>query len=214
MLATHEDDRLLARYEELLCEGHRPILELAVVNPTALNRTVRALAAKHGRPVPLPTSGRLRPASDRPIIISGYAAIFGALSGLCHDEDSEADRWKFLPGAFTDSLTSGAPVVANIGHTGYPLAATHNDSLALREDGKGLHFTSALRDTPVNRQLAASVSGGTVGCSVRFHFKQTRLVRSSGEVVREILAADLEDVCFTETPRFPQTSAQVERWWR
>lgn len=139
--------------------------------------------------------------------LTGYAAVFNteaALAGF-----SEVIR----PGAFAKTLAMGSNVPALWHHKSDALlATTRAKTLLLREDDKGLAFKMTLPDTTHGRDLAALVERGDVaGCSFGFVVRPggERWSKTSGKLVRELLALDLKEITLTHDPAYADTSVAL-----
>ncbi|MDR3362393.1 MAG: HK97 family phage prohead protease [Desulfovibrio sp.] len=94
--------------------------------------------------------------------LEGYAAVFGVETRV------KDFREVVMPGAFAASL--GRDVLALVDHDpGKVLGRTRSGTLRLREDSKGLHFSVALPDTTLARDVLEMVKRGDMGgCSFAF----------------------------------------------
>lgn len=92
----------------------------------------------------------VRASEDGGYVIEGHGAVFRSLS-----ENLGGFREQIEPGAFADVLDAGPDVKALFNHDqNFPLAATKNDTLALREDERGLHYRAS-----VSANVAATYYG-------------------------------------------------------
>lgn len=90
--------------------------------------------------------------------LEGYAATFGTEARLPGFTETIA------PGAFADSLKSGADILALVDHDqGKVLARTRSKSLTLTEDAKGLAFAFDVPDTGPGRDVLALAQRGDLG---------------------------------------------------
>lgn len=113
-----------------------------------------------------------------------------------------------LPGAFRDSLASGADILLLVDHDrSKVLARTANGSLSLRETAEGLTFEAQLPDTTLARDIHALAAAGTLGgMSIGFR------VRKGGESWpsrdrRELRAVELIEISIVSSfPAYPDTT--------
>lgn len=99
-------------------------------------------------------------------ILSGYAATYGVPSA-----DLGGFREVIAPGAFSDSLKSGADVKATLNHDpNMLLGRVKNGTLKLEDDERGLAFTCQLNaDSQLHRDIFLSVKRGDISeCSFAF----------------------------------------------
>jgi HK97 family phage prohead protease len=202
--------------------------------PAGAEAQIAALHANEGKSAP--TSEAERRACDAEMrfvaptegkaglgMLSGYAAVFGALS--LEMGSSKRFRERIAPGAFRAALESGDNTLAFYHHgapaggPAMPLGSTRDGSLRLREDEHGLAFDLDLPDTTVARDLAELVRRGTVR-GVSFSWP-TRAARDTwqnegGTLLRTIHEIrTLIDVSPTHLPAYPDTALAVrslEAW--
>lgn len=139
--------------------------------------------------------------------LSGYAAVFNSEANL--GDFQELIR----PGAFAKSLATGSNIRALYHHQGNALlGTTKGGTLKLREDAHGLAFELALPDTSHGRDLAILVDRGDVsGCSFGFRVAPggERWEHRGAQLVRELLAVDLEEVTLTHDPAYQDTTVAM-----
>lgn len=139
--------------------------------------------------------------------LTGYAAVF----------NSKADLGGFAevvkPGAFAQSLASGANIRALYHHDNMALlGTTKSGTLELREDNYGLAFTLELPDTSHGRDLAVLVKRGDVGgCSFGFVVPKggDSWEHRAGELIRELREVDLREITLTADPAYQDTSVAL-----
>jgi len=139
--------------------------------------------------------------------LTGYAAVF----------NSEAPLPGFVEvirqGAFAKSLAAGSNIRALWHHqTDALLGTTKGGTLELREDAHGLAFSLALPDTTHGRDLAILVDRGDVaGCSFGFRVAPggDRWEQRGGQLVRELLTVDLQEITLTHDPAYQDTTVAL-----
>lgn len=150
-------------------------------------------------------------ADDAEPVISGYAAVFHAMS-----EDLGGFREVILPGAFDEALKA-SDIRALFNHDPSQIVArTKNGTLSVWEDDKGLRyeFTPNMK-TQAGRDLVELVKRGDVDQS-SFAFSMDGGIEEwddSGDVpVRRIVKVGrLYDVSPVTYPAYPATEVQVAR---
>jgi uncharacterized protein len=139
--------------------------------------------------------------------LTGYAAVFNSEANL--GSFSEVIR----PGAFAKSLATGSNVRALYHHEGNALlGTTRSGTLKLQEDAHGLRFDLSLPATSHGNDLAILVERGDVaGCSFGFRVADggDRWEQRGGQMVRELLTVDLEEVTLTADPAYADTTVAM-----
>ena len=146
------------------------------------------------------------PADDKPAVIEGYAAVFGALSA------DMGFREEIAPGAFTQSLADGDDVRALVDHDGGRILGRRKaGTLDLEEDAKGLHVTIRPPDTTAARDIMASIDRGDVdGMSFGFQTRSDSWrMEEDGVAIRTLRDAKLMDVSVVTFPAYPDTTVAV-----
>lgn len=138
--------------------------------------------------------------------LQGYAAVFNQDARI---GGSFTER--IAPGAFRDSLGSGADVLALADHDpDRLLARTRSGTLRLAEDARGLSFDLDVPDTQLGHDmLTLAVRGDIGGCSIGF-----RASRDSWPTLgqRVLHAIDLVEVSIVQAfPAYRGTSVQARR---
>jgi hypothetical protein len=132
--------------------------------------------------------------------LEGYAAVF----------DSPAQIGAFVervaPGAFTATLAARKDVRALVDHIDTQLLArTSSGTLQLAQDSRGLHFSIAVPDTTLGRDVLAMAERNDLsGCSFGFRvISEAWPTRTS----RELHSVDLAEISILHTlPAYSQTS--------
>lgn len=139
----------------------------------------------------IPAKSRdLPPKADRPILIEGYASLFGL-------PDSSGDVVR--PGAFARSMRSG----------GVPMLLQHRSGAVagrwtrLVEDARGL-FVRGLVDADAPRRLI--LSSGLDGLSIGFRPRIWRTAPEGGRVLADL---DLVEVSLVAEPMLPAARFHV-----
>jgi len=139
-------------------------------------------------------------------LISGYAALFGALS-----EDLGGFRERIQAGAFAKTVRE-ADVRALWQHdVNYVLGRSKAGTLELSEDEQGLAFTIKPPETQWARDALVTMRRGDVD-QMSFGFEAVRdewEQEAGGEAIRTLVEVKLYDVSPVTFPAYPQTSAEV-----
>lgn len=130
-------------------------------------------------------AGELRASGRR---LTGYAATFGTEAKIGGFTEIIA------PGAFAESLRSGADILALADHNPRAvLARTKSGTLRLSEDSRGLAFEIDVADTSAGRDVLALAERGDLG-GMSFGFT----VRKGGErwtgTRRELRSVELKEI--------------------
>lgn len=136
--------------------------------------------------------------------ISGYAAKFNVLS-----EDLGGFREKLAPGCFTQTLSEDEICSFWCHLSSQPLGNTAAGTLTLMQDEFGLAFRNKLPDTQPGRDAYTSIKRGDVR-GVSFGFETIddlwAVDPESGQVIRTLLVAKLQEISPTPIPAYKQTS--------
>lgn len=151
-------------------------------------------------------SGTLR--ADSPGKLSGYAAVFNALS-----QDLGGFVEQIRAGAFAKSLKGGEPIRALLEHDNNKLlGSTRSGTLKLSEDAKGLRFELILPATSYAQDLGVLVERGDIaGMSFGFSVPpggDAWEVRD-GQLTRDLIDIRLSEVTVTANPAYADTSVAV-----
>lgn len=151
---------------------------------------------------------RAETGEDGQTVLRGYAAVFGVLSN-----DLGGFREIVRPRAFDRALT-GADVRCLINHDATKvLGRTRPGTLRLSIDAKGLRFECDAPATSYAVDLATSIRRGDIdGCSFRFYVAKNGDVwqrQPDGQIVRELLEVDIDDVSIVTYPAYRATEVSV-----
>lgn len=153
----------------------------------------------------IPAEIEVRAEGDEAPVVSGYAAVFEAMS-----EDLGGFREKIAPGAFAKTL--GGDVRALFNHDpNHVLGRTKAKTLRLFEDGRGLRFELTPPNTALARSVVESLRRGDVDqMSFGFRTISDRWDNErDGSVVRTLFEVELFDVSVVTFPAYPQTEAAL-----
>lgn len=159
------------------------------------------------------SGGALRTVS--PGKLAGYAAIYNS-----HSQDLGGFVERILPGAFNHSLTSPDNIRALLEHDPQRLLGrVGSRTLSLAEDTKGLYFELSLPDTSYARDLGVLVERGDIaGCSFGFRIPPggDHWEMRSGQLTRDLLAIDLQEITITGNPAYLDTTVAKRSmdYWR
>lgn len=145
-------------------------------------------------------------------VVEGYAAVFDSLSEVLFEWDSGRFRERVAPGAFAKTLREqNIPLLVE--HAQLPLATTGSGTLALREDGRGLHFVSELEpsDPDVARLVPKMRRGDLNRCSFGFIPIRQSWDDTAKPRVRTLHEVKLMDVSIVARPAYPATEAKVRK---
>lgn len=143
-------------------------------------------------------------------VFRGHAAVFDLES-----QDLGGFTEVIARGAFRKALDANQDTVALFNHDpNYVLGRTTNNTLALREDPRGLHAHFMAPDTQYARDLREVVRRGDVS-QMSFAFTVASddwQERSDGTILRRVLEVNrLHDVSLVTSPAYLQTDAQSVR---
>jgi uncharacterized protein len=158
------------------------------------------------------SGGDLRAVS--PGKLAGYAAIYNSQS-----QDLGGFVERILPGAFKRTLTQPDHIRALLEHDPQRLLGrVGSRTLSLQENTKGLYFELSLPDTSYARDLGALVERGDIsGCSFGFRVPEggDQWEVRSGQLMRDLIAVDLQEITITGNPAYLDTSVakrSMEAW--
>lgn len=150
-------------------------------------------------------AAEVRFSGDDKRTLEGYAAIFETPYSLPTFDEV------IMPGTFSRALSEGQDVRALIEHDpGRIIGRTKNDTLELREDGRGLLTRIRLPDTQDARDLATLVERGDLDAmSFGFTVTEDRWEKKEGRNTRYIEDVDLFDVSIVSYPASVSTSVAL-----
>lgn len=156
----------------------------------------------------------LRVAGDSTNKLVGYAAVFGKPSQTLV-ENGRRFREVIQPGAFSNTLASGAEVLADVGHEAEAVIASRSEgTLTLTEDDTGLLTEMDLdpSDPDAARALSKVRRRSTKGMSFEFQVNpngEQWAKQPDGTWLRTLTDLNLLRVTVTATPAYPDTSVAV-----
>jgi len=141
--------------------------------------------------------------------LAGYAAVYGQDSR----EIVEGGR-KFVeriaPGAFNETLSSGADVKLYYNHdASMPLARTRSGTLTLKSDRNGLAFTASLPETTLGNDVRALIERGDLSGEMSFGFIVSEDSWNRNRTERLVKRAQLIEVSIVQDAAYPQTSSSL-----
>lgn len=129
------------------------------------------------------------------MLIEGLASVF-------LEEDQSGDRVR--PGAFADSLRSGAGVPMLWRHRSGAIAGQWT---TLRETGRGLEVRGLIdRAKPYGKLAIEGIRNGLDGLSIGFRPRRWRFRPDGG---RDLLEVDLVEVSIVENPMAPKARFHI-----
>lgn len=139
-------------------------------------------------------------------LITGKAVVYNTLS-----LDLGDFREKFLPGAFTEALASGADVRALIDHNPSLIIGRNKaGTLRLNDTPEALEFEIDVPACDYGDALLVSVARGDKdGMSFRFYCLTQDWGLEDGSAVRTVAKADIDDVSVVTYPAYVDTTAAV-----
>ncbi len=141
--------------------------------------------------------------------LAGYAAVYNQDSR----EIVEGGR-KFIeriaPGAFNDTLSSGADVKLYYNHdASMPLARTRSRTLTLKSDRNGLAFSAELPDTTLGRDVKTLMQRGDLSGEMSFGFFVSEDSWNKDRTQRLVKKAQLVEISIVQDAAYPQTSSSL-----
>lgn len=141
--------------------------------------------------------------------LGGYAAVYGQDSREIV-ENGRRFTERIAPGAFNESLSSGADVKLYYNHdTSMPLARTRSGTLTLKSDRNGLAFTASLPETTLGNDVRALIERGDLSGEMSFGFIVTEDSWSKDRSSRLVKRAQLLEVSIVQDAAYPQTSSSL-----
>lgn len=196
-------------------------------NPRTCVRVAPEIAAPWDRPpveerrassIVSPSAGFSLPERKLgPDSFQGYAVVWNAISHPIGGMN--AFRERFAPGAFTRSLKEQSDIFGLLHHNRQLiLARTTAGSLRVWQDGYGLGFEMAVKDTSLGRDTRVLVDGGELsGMSFQFATEpgaDTWEVGSDGYDLRTVNEAWLYEVSIVDRGAYPAAFVRSEQGLR
>jgi uncharacterized protein len=148
---------------------------------------------------------RVETRGGKPVLV-GVAVPYGKLS-----VDLGGFRERFRPGSFARCLSAGADVRALVNHNrdlilGRNVAGT----LRLADGEDALRYEIDPPDSAIAAHYVSAVERGDIsGASFRFYCLTEEWGREGGEVVRDVVEAEIDDVSIVTYPAYPDTTAAM-----
>lgn len=164
--------------------------------------------SKEKRTVNIKGLSRRDATDEKPLKISGYAAVFNSRANI-----GDFFTEQIAPGAFKETLEKNDDIRALFNHNwDKPLGRTKAGTLRLLEDETGLKFDIDLPDTTAARDLAISMERGDVDqCSFLFNPTSETWDYETEPATRTINSAELFEISVVTIPAYDDTSAQLTR---
>ncbi len=145
---------------------------------------------------------------------SGNATVLGMVIPYNQPStDLGGYREVILPGAFTESLSSGDEIRADVEHNPANLLARSTQStLRLQDRSDGLWAEIDLPDTTLGedtRKEVASKLRDAMSASWLRDSVISKFVRRGGEIMKEVSKAELRSVSLTAFPAYKQTAGSL-----
>lgn len=141
--------------------------------------------------------------------LAGYAAVYGQDSREIVEGGRKFTE-RIAPGAFNETLSSGADVKLYYNHdASMPLARTRSKTLTLRSDRSGLAFSAELPDTTLGRDIKTLLERGDLSGEMSFGFFVTEDSWNKDRTQRLVKKAQLVEVSIVQDAAYPQTSSSL-----
>jgi len=141
--------------------------------------------------------------------LAGYAAVYGQDSREIVENGRKFVE-RIAPGAFNETLSSGADVKLYYNHdASMPLARTRSGTLQLKSDRNGLAFTASLPDTTLGNDVRALIERGDLSGEMSFGFFVVEDSWSKDRSQRLVKKAQLVEVSIVQDAAYPQTSSSL-----
>ena len=140
------------------------------------------------------------------VTLVGYAAKYDTWS-----EDLGGFVERLRPGLFSKALAAGADVRFLVNHNrDLLLGRTRSKTLVLTEDDIGLHYECQVSNSSLNDHYVQAVERGDMsGMSFRFYCKKEVWDFSTEPARRDVIEADIDDVCLATYPAYEDSTAAV-----
>ena len=137
--------------------------------------------------------------------LEGYASVFNTATDLGRFDEV------IMPGTFARAINEDHDVRALIDHDpGRVIGRTKNETLELREDGKGLWTKITLPDTQEGRDLATLIGRGDLDAmSFGFTVQSDKWEKVEGRNTRFISDVDLFDVSVVAFPAYADATVAL-----
>lgn len=141
--------------------------------------------------------------------LAGYAAVYGQDSREIVENGRKFTE-RIAPGAFNETLSSGADVKLYYNHdASMPLARTCSKTLTLRSDRNGLAFSAELPDTTLGRDIKTLLERGDLSGEMSFGFFVNEDSWNKNRTQRLVKKATLVEVSIVQDAAYPQTSSSL-----
>jgi len=141
--------------------------------------------------------------------LAGYAAVYGQDSREIVEGGRKFTE-RIAPGAFNETLSSGADVKLYYNHdASMPLARTRSGTLQLKSDRNGLSFTASLPETTLGNDVRALIERGDLSGEMSFGFFVTEDSWNKDRTQRLVKKASLVEVSIVQDAAYPQTSSSL-----
>lgn len=141
--------------------------------------------------------------------LAGYAAVYGQDSREIVEGGRKFTE-RIAPGAFNETLSSGADVKLYYNHdASMPLARTRSGTLKLKRDRNGLAFTANLPETTLGNDVRALIERGDLSGEMSFGFFVTEDSWNKDRTQRLVKKASLVEVSIVQDAAYPQTSSSL-----
>lgn len=141
--------------------------------------------------------------------LSGYAAVYGQDSRQIVEGGRKFVE-RIAPGAFNETLSSGADVKLYYNHdASMPLARTRSGTLQLKSDRNGLAFTASLPETTLGNDVRALIERGDLSGEMSFGFYVSEDSWNKDRTQRLVKKAQLVEVSIVQDAAYPQTSSSL-----
>ena len=141
--------------------------------------------------------------------LAGYAAVYGQDSREIVENGRKFIE-RIAPGAFNETLSSGADVKLYYNHdASMPLARTRSGTLQLKSDRNGLAFTASLPETTLGNDVRALIERGDLSGEMSFGFFVNEDSWNKDRTQRLVKKATLVEVSIVQDAAYPQTSSSL-----
>lgn len=147
---------------------------------------------------------------DTGLNVTGYAAVFDAPTTVYHNDETGIDFKEVIDkGAFDSCDFSKCVFRYNHDDSYLALATTHNDTLRLTVDEKGLRVDAELADTTAGRDIFALIKRGDI-CKMSYAYAVSNAYFDEPTHTRHITAISaVIDVSAVDQPAYDATSLDI-----